>query len=189
MKQNPQGHLNDAEILKALIDEADLGAAERVHLSTCRTCRQKISDMEAPFLHLGRLASRSAPQPPKYRRVPVSSKRSKSPGWTFGWRPALASAVGVLLVVIFAGWYYGPWRPHRATLDAARMETTDDASLMAEVDALIDEALPEPYAFIAADDRPRFTDEFIRFVAPVPDRDSLTFNFKKRDLTSWQTSV
>jgi len=189
MKNENHNHLSDELILRAIIDEADLNPAEQFHLSTCSICRKRKTVMEAPLIQLGQLAAQHAPDPKGYPSILHNRPSRRVYGWNFGWRPALASAVSILLIVAWAWGYGAAWFRGTERVDTARLEKIDDATLMAEVDALIDEALPETYRYITADDEPRLTDEFIRFVAPLAESDSLTFNFRNRGLTLWQTSV
>ncbi len=190
MNKRSAPHLGETQILKAVIDKADLEDAEQSHLSVCPTCRHRVVEAENQFLRLGEMAARYAPQPTRpLRRLPYREKRTAAP-WMFGWRPALASAVGILLLIVSLTWWPGaPWRHGEEPVDTAGLERIDDTVLMAEVEALIDEALPVPYLSIAPEDEPRMTDDFMRFVAPVTENDSLTLYRFKGGWASWQRFV
>ena len=46
MSDQVNHHLNEAQLLRALIDKKDMAAAEMAHLERCRPCRKKIEQME-----------------------------------------------------------------------------------------------------------------------------------------------
>ncbi|MBW1777896.1 MAG: hypothetical protein JRI76_09930 [Deltaproteobacteria bacterium] len=189
MKTNNSIHLNDEEILSAVIDTGDLDTKKRVHLSACPACQERKSAVEAPFVRMGDLASRYTPRPAGSPSIVQRQPGRNIFGMGFRLRPMLAAAIGILLMVTWIGWQSGDRRRNAGSLDSAQLQKIDDAALMAEVDALIDGALPEAYRYIAWDPEPRFTDDFIQFVAPLPEDDSLSLDSKQRGEGLWQTSV
>ncbi len=189
MKTDNRIHLNDEEILSAVIDESDLDPGKRAHLSACRACQERKDAVEAPFVRMGGLASRYTPRPAGSPSIVQRQPGRNIFGMGFRLRPMLAAAIGILLMVTWIGWQSGDRRRGAGSLDSAQLQKIDDAALMAEVEALIDGALPEAYRYIAGDPEPRFTEDFMRFVAPLSEDDSLSFDSKQRGKGLWQTSV
>lgn len=190
MKTNNNIHLNDEELLSAVIDTGDLDSKKRAHLAACPACQKRKSAVEAPFVRMGDLAARFTPPRPAGSPSIVQRQPGRNIfGMGFRLRPMLAAAIGILLMVTWIGWQSGDRRRGGGSLDSAQLQKIDDAALMAEVEALIDGALPEAYRHIAGDPELRFTDDFMRFVAPLPEDDSLSFDSKQRGEGLWQTSV
>jgi len=190
MRKNTERHLTESRILHAVVDEADLLPPERSHLAVCPECRTRKDQVQAPLLRLGQLASRFSPKPSRRAfRFTVPQKRFAFPGFSFGWRPAMASALGVLFVIAGLWWISSAPRPELQLWQASHTESMEDSVLMAEVEDLIETGLPVPYRFIAADDDPQLTEDFMLFVAPVMENNSLTFSPKKRGFPSWYMPV
>ena len=54
---NPDAfHLNEDDILQAVIDDDDLSALQQQHLGQCAQCRQRKAQLEQELARLGQLA-------------------------------------------------------------------------------------------------------------------------------------
>ncbi|MEE4605144.1 MAG: hypothetical protein V2J65_27955 [Desulfobacteraceae bacterium] len=164
---DPDLHLDDDEVLRAMIDPSDLGAARQAHLHCCRHCLYQTEALTASYRRLGQMAREMAPEPRQALRVPAD----KAPGRPWYLKPAMA--LGVLGALVFA---VTPWRPLTrisptpTPMVAEKFENDD--RLMEEIDALVEDALPEKYRQLAALPGERSVedlDAFIDWVVPSPE--------------------
>ena len=49
---DPNLHLTDDDLLRAMIDPSDLDAARQAHLDSCRHCRRQIEDLSDQYRRL-----------------------------------------------------------------------------------------------------------------------------------------
>jgi len=164
---DPDLHLDDDELLRAMIDPSDLGAARQAHLHSCRHCRRQTEALTASYRRLGQMAREMAPEPRQAFRVPAD----KAPGRPRYLKPAMA--LGVMGALVFAVTLWRPFTrisPTPTPMVAEKFENDD--RLMEEIDALVEDALPEKYRQLAALPGERSVedlDEFIDWVVPSPE--------------------
>ena len=164
---DPDLHLTDDDLLRAMIDPSDLDAARQAHLDSCRHCRRQIEDLSDHYRRLGQMARAMAPEPRQAFRVPADH----APGRPWYLKPAMA--LGVMGVLVFAVTLWRPFTrisPTPTPMVAEKFENDDQ--LMEEIDALVEDALPEKYRQLAAlpgDRSVEDLDAFIDWVVPSPE--------------------
>jgi hypothetical protein len=141
-------HLNHAELLLAVVDTADLAAEKSAHIGSCPVCRSAREHLQERFQRLGRTARELAPAPTRPFRLPQPAPTTR---WRFkpGWATGLAAALLLVMAVGRTMWLaYAPTPvPTAATLEA-------DRHLSEAVDALVADALPLTFQYLASlDDR------------------------------------
>lgn len=147
MNSKGDEHLTADELLVAAVDSRDLGHLRQTHLAMCPICRQRHDRLLGRLERIGRMARDLAPQPARPYRLPENAtplrQKFSKPVWIAGF------AAAVLLALVF-------WRPQwRADSTLPQMTTAaleKDRQLMESVDALVDDALPEPYQQLASAD-------------------------------------
>lgn len=163
-------HLNQDELIRAAVDTSDLPEERQNHLSGCHECSQKLKRLSQQLNGLGQTALRMAPTPKRPFRLPTtqqSSKRLLLPAWGVG----MAAAILVAAVVLKPQW---PWSP---SLQGPGVNAAADRKLMVEVNALVDNALPETFQQLAVLSSPATTDtpdtegDFMDWIAPDIDTD------------------
>mgnify|MGYP000215217915 FL=1 len=163
---DPDNHLSDEEVLRAAVDPSDLDPARQAHLASCPQCRRQAEDVADDYRRLGQMARQMAPEPRRTFRLPADN----APAGRRYVRPALA--LGVLGTLVFAVTLWGPFTRMSQTPTPMVAETVeDDDALMAEIETLVEDALPEKYRQLAAlpDDRSvEDLDEFIDWMVPSP---------------------
>jgi hypothetical protein len=164
---DPDFHLTDDELLRAMIDPLDLDAARQAHLHSCRHCRRQTEDLTARYRRLGQMARGMTPEPRQAFRVPADH----APGRRWYLKPAMA--LGVMGVLVFVVTLWRPFTrisPTPPPMVAEKFE--NDARLMEEIDALVEDALPEKYRQLAGlpgDRSLEDLDAFIDWVVPSPE--------------------
>jgi hypothetical protein len=162
---NPNSHFTDEELLRAMVDPSDLAPTRQAHLKSCLHCQRQTRDLTDSYRRLGQMAREMAPEPQKSFRLPAHDAPLRR--WYF--KPVMA--LGVLGALVFAVTLWMPRFSRTPTPMVAHNFENDD-QLMAEVDALVENALPEKYQQLAAlsDDRSvEDLDEFMDWLVPSPD--------------------
>jgi hypothetical protein len=147
MNSRGHEHLTYDELLIAAVDMQDLAPPRKTHLSTCPTCRREHDHLLNQLEHLGQMVRNHAPEPARPFRLPEKDGpyryKFRKPLWIAGF------AAAVLLALVF-------WRPQfRVDSNLPQMTTAalaKDQHMMQSVDALVDDALPEPYQQLASAD-------------------------------------
>lgn len=169
---DPNVHLTEDELLRAMIDPSNLDPTRKAHFDACRHCRQQAEDLTHRYSRLGQAATQMAPQPQKAFRVPA--RHAPVGRWYF--KPGLALGVlGTMVLVLTL------WGPRFTGVDQTPppivVQTFEnDDHLMEEIDILVENALPEKYQQLAAlsDDRSvEDMDAFIDWMAPLEEADDL----------------
>ena len=165
---NPKNkhHLNEEQLIQALVDPADLPESVQAHLAACSQCLADRNSFEHELVNFAQQAEQNVPQP--RRRIIVPTRKAKTPLRNyFAWRnlvAAAATATAVLLVVWGIGTVRNPSHPGGDNLAAEIMAAE---KLMTDVNTLVDNALPTIYLEIAAEKIPNYDEEFYRFLIPT----------------------
>jgi hypothetical protein len=132
--------------LKAIVDIADLTDGQRDHLNGCENCQHQVAQLERRYSRLGETARALAPEPRRPFRLPRRDVRPGSRRFKTVWAP------GVVAVLIFVAFYWWPQRfaPERNSPQRVDRGVENDRQFMAEIDALIENALPQPLRELAA---------------------------------------
>ena len=164
MKKHADQHLNDDQIIRSVIDEAELPRHIKNHLDRCPECREEKIRLERDLTALGDAASRFAPRP---RRVVVLPERKeKSLGWLAGHHSwALASGVCAVLVVFFLGWNLFIRLP-QGRLAGVEEEMQKDGQFMVEINDLVENPLPQVYRAISGEGYAEVDEDLMDFVVP-----------------------
>lgn len=160
-------HLNQDELIRAVVDSGDLPNQRQDHLTVCHGCDQKLKRLTQQLDGLSQTARRMAPAPQRPFRLPATQQPSKHrlllPAWAVGMATA---AILVAVVVLKSQW---PWSH---TLQGPAFNASADRQLMVEVNALVDDALPETFQQLATLSTPIITDtsdtedDFLDWIAP-----------------------
>ena len=139
-------HLDEEQLFRAVVDESDLSAKARDHLSSCLSCREERERIEESLARLGEMAERFAPLPVRKMVAPLKKAHdfriwAGLPEWRWTLKAGVAVAVAV---VIALGSVVFTVRQERniARLDR---EMLDDERLITEVGKLEENALPTFY--------------------------------------------
>lgn len=152
---NTKQHMTSDEITKAVVDRNDLAAHRRAHLEDCDRCRERVSQFENQLAGMGKMARNMAPAPSKPFRLPQTGIKRH-------WQRKPIMAVGFAALMIFAVvvWQPEPVSPPGAP-SVASFDATEDQQLIEDIDAIVENALPETYQELATFDMPDLLDDDI----------------------------
>lgn len=165
MNLDNEQHLDEQQLIQAVVDENDLPRSMQTHLVSCHQCRSSKESFEQELARLGQLAERYAPKPQKRITLPVHEVRSTL--WTFvNWRHAIGAAATVA-AVLFVFWGTTTLR-NLTEFETAGVpsELMEAKRLMTEVNMLVENALPPLYLEISAESKPDYDKEFYQFLIP-----------------------
>jgi len=172
-------HLNENQIIQAVVDESDLPASVRAHLSACSQCRHLKQSFEQDLSNLGKLAAQFAPKPQRRISLPVQNHRSRFSAFR-DWRrlTAAAATIAAVFIVVWGTNMARKYSVHRNETLTAEMR--DAKRLMNEVNSLVDNALPSFYLELSDEPDPDYDEKFYKFLIPPVEEKTLTSGQEKQ---------
>lgn len=158
------GHLNEGQIIDAVIDEKGLKEAPRRHLEMCPLCREEKAALTAELDRLGQMAVNFTPAP--QRRPFIAARESRPLAFR---RMALAAgfAAALLVALIWGPTFFSDPRIQ----EVAELSDEDQMDLFLVEDILEESALPEHYMDMAASSPSYFDEEFMELLIPSGEYD------------------
>jgi len=159
-------HLNEDQIIKAVVDQNDLSADERSHLSTCSVCQGKKKQFEQELNNLGRMVKECAPLPER-KLIPLYQEPLQKSWGSWFWRPVFVC--GVALILLIAGiWFSTPYKSYREYKTAQLIEEIeDDQKFMDAIEVLEEKVLFNFYPDVSGEPYSYVDDEFLEFIFPL----------------------
>ena len=178
MKSSDMQHLNEEQLVRAVVDATDLPESVQAHLAGCGQCLAGRNSFEHDMTKLGRKAEQFAPKP--QRRVMLPAQKTKDPfRQLLDWRNLIAAAATVSAVFILV-WGTNMVRnlpdPGMENLAAEMVEAK---RLMTEINTLVDNALPAFYLVISGENKADYDDKFYQFLIPAVEDKTLSDRGKK----------
>ncbi len=164
---NPDSHLTYDELLIAMTDVSDLGQEQQGHLQACLHCQRQSEALAHRFNRLGNIAKKMAPKPSQPFRVPTRHATI----WRWQFRPGVALGVLGVLIFAFTLWWPKPSDYSEQPAPMASYNMEEEAQLMAEVDALVKDALPVVYQKVAVGSEPILSKDLIDWIVPSIDEE------------------
>jgi hypothetical protein len=159
-------HLNEDQMIRAIVDENDMTMAEHNHLLECSLCQKEKQSFAQVLRRIGETSKELVPSP-RRMFIPVHQERFS----LLRWRPALAVGVVILLLMI------GIWgtslftRFHKGGSVYISKQMESDQQSVTEMMFAEEDALPDRYLYIIgngnSDDDVYYDDEFLEFVLPL----------------------
>jgi hypothetical protein len=172
-------HLDENQLIKAVVDASDLPAAVQAHLAACPQCRSSKQNFAQELTQLGRIAGLSVPKPQRRILLPAPKSGSRFSGF-LDWRGVIVAAatVAAVFMVVWGTNMARNFSVHRAANLTAEMR--DAKQLMTEVNSLVDNALPSFYLEIADGPKSDYDEEFYQFLIPPIEEKTVTSEQGKR---------
>lgn len=162
MKLPEQQHLNEDQILWAVIDEGELPEEVRDHLMECQVCNERISNIRDELHGFGENAVLSVPALTKKITLPHDESGQLSKGAS--WLPSFGVAVMAGLVLFFYFLGMESMNPGRTPL-LNTATVFEDEYLMEEIFEIVENPLFGS-GFEINGENSGFNDEFLEFIVP-----------------------
>ena len=179
MKLDNMQHLDDEQLIQAVVDAADLPDSLQTHLTECSQCLAGKNSFELEMTKLSQKAAQFAPKP--QRRIILPAPKTKNPfSNLLDWRNLIAAAATVTAVFILV-WGTNMVR-NRSEYGTQNLtaEMVEAERLMTEVNTLVDNALPPFYLEISGEKTADYDEEFYQFLIPTVEDKALTSNRGKK---------
>jgi hypothetical protein len=167
MDQRPNSHLAYDDLLRTLADVSDLSPEQQAHFESCHRCQHQAQGIQHRYQKLGQMARSMAPEPSRSFRVPEHHMPKSR--WHF--KPGVAAGVLGVLIFVFTVWWPNTSDHTEAPDPLAQYSIEEEAQLMAEVDALVHDALPVAYQQVAVVSEPILSKDLIDWIVPSIDED------------------
>jgi hypothetical protein len=142
-------HLDEEQLLCAIVEESDLLPWARDHLSSCLSCRAEKERIEGSLARMSRKAERFAPLPTRKVVVPPEPVGGRPWLWLQDWKWTFTAGVtAAMAVVVTLGSLMFTVKQDRNAANLYR-EMLDDERLITEVGRLEENALPSFYLEIS----------------------------------------
>lgn len=179
MSTNRDLHLDENQLLWAVVEEAELPLPLREHLSACPQCRANKEMIEQDLARMGQMAERFSPSPRRRVSLPVEKAR-RSIQWSWGWRAFMGAAAATALILIITWWSPTTRTTSRDNVNMLALEMQEAEQLMTEVGRLVENALPYMYSDISTESNATLDEEFMQFVIPSVEDETLSYDLEKR---------
>lgn len=155
MKAQNHVHLQEEQILWAIIDEKELAGDCQQHLLECPACRRKAEHFRDELQELGQKARQAVP--PFSRPVRLPAGKPAAVIRHSGWLPFFGTAAVAGLLVFFYFMGMETMAPTQLTTLQSPESLREDESLMREISQILDVSLPEDLYAIGGDNGTGFT--------------------------------
>ena len=162
MKSQNQSHLNEEQIIRAVIDEKDLTGEDRQHLLDCRLCKSKVALFKDDLQELGDDAKVSVP--PLTKNISLPGDEATSLSYKSRWLPSFGVAAMAGLVLFFYVLGLETMSPKFIALQSPE-DLLEDEYLMEDILEMVENPLSESIYEITGVNG-GFDEEFLQFVVP-----------------------
>jgi len=167
-------HLEEDQLLKAVVDETDLSQSQRDHLLICRQCREVKERIEEGLTQLGQMAERFSPSPKRRVSLPAE-KPQRSLWWSWQTRTALGAAVAAIFIgIVGIPTLFENKQGIRENTYTQEMLEAEE--FMTEVSMLAENALPQEYLDITGETDEEPDEEFMEFITPIIEDESWSYD-------------
>jgi hypothetical protein len=166
-------HLDEMQLLKAIVDLSDLSNDQQAHLAACPECLAEKARLDRMLLQVGEMAKASVPN---VVRRPVLSNRSSNflQKWFLDVRPLVRITVPALLVLIIATAAL-VLKPDQDTHIAfVEQQMLDPEQLLADIDSLIENPLPQGLQTMVSIVEIDPDEDFMEYIVPITENDPLS---------------
>jgi len=177
MKTNSEKHLDEDQLLKALVDQQGLSQEFRMHLDHCRLCKGELENLRETLEIFGRKADEHVPA--ATRKVHLEDRGHKTTGaWKLFSLPSYGAAAVITVALLIFLWPRPDYLSETNQF-ASQGDFVEDEMLMQEIGELIENPLPKDFNDITSDMTIGFDDDFLEFVVPDFTDDVQSYNYYK----------
>lgn len=162
-------HINQDELIMAVIDKTSLTPEKQDHLAACQICRSASERLGCDLMSLGDMTK--AVVPPMQTTIMLPEAKVREPARPWGLRLAYGSALAAALVVLMLAVPFFKVTPHNK-MEVLYQNILSDAKLMIEIDRMVENPMPDAWADSGDDSEAGVDDDSIDDI--VPDGDDLS---------------
>jgi len=164
MRAQNHEHLQDEQILWALIDETELGEDVQQHLIECQHCKGRVARFSYNLQEFGDKARQAVP--PYSGSVKLPAAMSSKTLFTAGWLPFFGAAAMAVLIVFF--YFMGLNTVNYLQLSPLQGQESllEDEVLMREISELVESPLSGGIYEIIGENGSGYDEDFLDFVVP-----------------------
>jgi len=170
MRNSHDEHLQDAQVIWAVVDEKELSEEGHLHLMDCRLCQGRVEQIKAELQIFGKRAELAVPPMTKTLRMPAAETVSVK--FRSSWIPFVGTAAMAGLVLFFYFIGMDAMSPQLTTFQEPENQFEDEF-LMQEISEMVEFPLPVDLYEITGD-AADFDDDFLQFVVPGLEEDFQT---------------
>lgn len=167
-------HLNQQQIIQAIVDTSDLTDSQKAHLSTCPRCGDRVNQLDTALARMGAMAEQSVPETTR-PLVLATEKQGLLQRLAWNWRPYLRVAVPVMVVLIIAVASVivkSRYDEHMLALEEQDLMAAEQ--LMTEIHMLIENPLSADIQTLISIVETESDEEFIQYILPTIENDPLS---------------
>lgn len=164
MKEQSHVHLQEDQIIWAVIDEKELGTDVLKHLLACPACRGKVEQFKSDLHEFGRRAEQAVP--PFSRTIKLPSKKQAAVSHNAGWLPFFGATAMASLVVFFYVMGMGTVYPGKLITGQGQEMFLEDESLMREISEMVEYPLSDDMYEITGENGDALDEDFMQFIIP-----------------------
>ncbi|KPK00422.1 MAG: hypothetical protein AMJ60_01465 [Desulfobacterales bacterium SG8_35] len=164
MKAQKYVHLQEEQVLWAIIDEEDLAGDDRKHLRECPDCRRKVERFRDELHEFGQKARQSVP--PFSGTVRLPGEKPAPVSHDAGWLSFFGATAMVGLVVFFSVMGMESMAPGNLLTLQNQESLLEDEFLMREISDMVESPLSDDMYEISGENGIGFDDDFLQFVVP-----------------------
>lgn len=164
MRAQNHEHLQDEQILWALIDRTELGDDVRQHLIECQHCQGKVTRFSDDLQEFGDKARQAVPPYSGFVKLPaVEPSRTD---FNAGWLPFFGAAAMAGLVIFFYFMSLNTVTPLQLSSLQSQDSLLEDEILMREISELVESPLSGGIYEIIEENGNGYDEDFWDFVVP-----------------------
>lgn len=172
MSAEAAAHIAEERAIQIVAEPNDLRPAERRHLEHCGHCRAMLRDLETDLERLRQRAAAAVPAPEGRFAMPADgSVRSPWRRWPWGWAALGTTLSAVLLAIVLQ--LGEVEQPPGLPPETSPIAEWKDPELI-EVNRLAENPLPEAYLALSESLDGGYDEEFIDFLIPPLEDDSVS---------------
>ncbi|MFC1895296.1 hypothetical protein ACFL0Q_01335 [Thermodesulfobacteriota bacterium] len=173
MKNKDGMHLGEDLLLRALVDEADMNAQQRAHLSTCHVCRAARQRYERELVRLGEKARHTVPPMGPTARFDLPERRSRAAS-LWKWSGAMGFAAAAALVLFVLYWPHDKMPQMQGDPNALLAGDWPKEPLMVEVHQLSEDPFSGLLDAISGEAYSAVDEDFVDFVISPLEQEPLS---------------
>ncbi len=171
-------HLDEDQLICAIVDERDMAASVQDHLSKCTICQAGKRQLEQDLGYLGRMAEVAAPLSTQN----IILDHRERPGV---WSRQVAFAAGFAIIfLIVALWWSLPLETNREeTMAKLAQEIEEDRKFMGQIYELEEYIMPDVYSVLTGEDTGFYYNDLMEFLTPLQENQDSAQNSKFISIT------